>query len=272
MSEPGSPFWQNALLYGAALFLLWEIFAGWRRGLIRSALHFGAFVLSGILGLIAGRTVASVVGFVFPGLSFFGGLLAGSVVALLALGACLLASALLFKRTSQQPPGPARWLFGFGGAFFGLLTGLFLLWGGISLVRASGALSESGSMLAKFRESLEIGPLGERIAAFDIMPAAAYDNIQRLSRLSKDQNAMVRFLDDPGVQKILAHPRMQAVLQDPRVVEAAQDGNLAVLIQSPAIFAAATDPSLQKLVLSIDLEKALDRALPPAQDSAPTKP
>jgi len=272
MSDPGSPFWQNALLYGAALFLLWEIFAGWRRGLVRSALHFGAFVLSGILGLIAGRTVASVVGFVFPGLAFLGGFLAGALVALLALGACLLASALLFKRTSQQPPGPARWLFGFGGAFFGLLTGLFLLWGGVSLVRASGALSEQGSLLAGLRESLELGPLGERIAAFDIMPTAAYDNINRLARLSKDPNAMLRFIDDPGVQKILAHPRMQALLQDPQAVEAAQEGNFLVLVQNPAVFAAATDPSLHQLALSIDLEKALDRALPPAQDSAPKKP
>jgi hypothetical protein len=279
MSDPGSPFWQNAILYGAVLFLIWETFTGWRRGLVRSGLHFGAFVASGILGLIAGRTVAAVVGFVLPGLAFFSGLLAGAVVTLLTLGICLLASALLFKRTSQQPPGPARWLFGFGGAFFGLLTGVFLLWGAISLVRASGAIAQSGPAespaaraLGTLKDSLELGPLGEKITSFDIMPSAAYDNIVRLGQLSKNQDAMLRFLDDPGVQEILAHPRMQALLQDPQVLEAAQDGNYLVLVQNRAVLNAATDPSLQKLVLSLDLEKALDNAFPAKQDSAPPTP
>ena len=277
-ADPASPFWQNAILYAAALFLLWEVFAGWRRGLIRSALHFGAFVASGLLGLLVGQGVAAVVGMVLPGVSFFAGLAVGGVVALLVLGLCLFLSALLFKRTSQQPPGLTRWLFGIGGAVFGLLTGLFLLWGGISLVRASGALAQANkdaaesSVLATLKTSLEQGPLGGVVESIDILPTEAYARIVRVGELSKKPDAMMRFLDDPGVQEILAHPRMQAVLNDPQVVQAAETQNYLVLFQSRTILEAATDPSLQKLVMSLDLQKALDHALPPAQNPAVPKP
>jgi hypothetical protein len=276
-ADPASPFWQNAILYAAGLFLLWEVFAGWRRGLIRSGLHFGAFVASGLLGLLVGQGVAAVVGMVLPGIAFFAGLATGGVVALLILAVCLFVSALLFKRTSQQPPGLTRWLFGFGGAVFGLLTGLFLLWGGISLVRASGAVAqmnkttESSSLLGTLKNSLEQGPLGGVVESVDILPTEAYERIIRVGELSNNPDAMMRFLDDPGVQEILAHPRMQAVLNDPKVIQAAETKNIVVLIQSPTILAAATDPSLQKLVMSLDLQKALDHALPPAQNPATPK-
>jgi hypothetical protein len=276
-ADPASPFWQNAILYGAAIFLLWEVFAGWRRGLIRSALHFGAFVASGFLGLLAGQGAAALIGIILPGVSFLVGLVIGSVVAIFVLGVCLFLSAVLFKRTSQQPPGLTRWLFGFGGAFFGLLTGLFLLWGGISLVRASGALAQANkapaesSVLATLKTSLEQGPLGGVVESVDFLPTEAYARIIRIGELSKNPDAMMRFLDDPGVQEILAHPRMQAVLNDPKVVQGAETKSYLALLQSPALLAAATDPSLQKLVMSLDLEKALDHALPPAQNPATPK-
>jgi hypothetical protein len=280
-ADPASPFWQNAILYAAALFLLWEVFAGWRRGLIRSGLHFGAFVASGLLGLLVGQGVAMVVGLVFPGAAFLVGLTAGAIVALLLLGACLFLSALLFKRTSQQPSGPARWIFGLGGSLFGLLTGLLLLWGGISLVRTSGALAApaakekdapvSTRVLATVKNSLEQGPLGGVVESIDILPTETYTRIIRVGELAKNPDGMMRFLDDPGVQEILAHPRMRAVLGDPKVVQAAETKNYIVLLQSPTILAAATDPSLQKLVLELDLQKALDHALPPAQNPATPK-
>lgn len=277
-ADPASPFWQNAILYTAVLFLLWETFAGWRRGLVRGALHFGAFVASGLLGLLVGQGVTAVVGLVFPGFAFLAGLVAGGIVVLLLLAACLFLSALLFKRTSHQPPGPARWIFGLGGAVFGLLTGLFLLWGGIFLVRASGALAQANkapaesSVLATLKSSLEQGPLGGVVESVDFVPAEAYARIARVGQLSRDPDAMMRFLDDPGVQEILAHPRMQAVLNDPKVVQAAENKNHLALLQSRTILAAATDPSLQKLVLSLDLQKALDHALPPKQNPAVPKP
>jgi|APGre2960657404_1045060.scaffolds.fasta_scaffold27687_2 hypothetical protein len=277
-----SPFWQNALLYGASLFLLWEIYGGWRRGVIRSGLHFGAFVLSGFLGMMVGQAIAAVVAIVMPGVSFFAGLGVGLAVTLIVLAVCLFLSAIVFKRTYQQPPGFVRTLFGLGGAFFGLLTGLFILWGTISLVRASGALAQSSMAgrkpkdapalaqgLATLKESLEMGSIGKLVKSVDILPNEAYDHMVRLSKLTADPNAMVRFLDYPGVMKIVAHPRIQAILQDPELVAASQKKDYAALLRNSALMQAVSDPSLQKLVMSLDLQKALDYAMPPDQ-SPPT--
>jgi len=279
-----SPFWQNALLYGASLFLLWEIYGGWRRGVIRSGLHFGAFVLSGFLGMMVGQAIAAVVAIVMPGVSFFAGLGVGLAVTLIVLAVCLFLSAILFKRTYQQPPGFVRTLFGLGGAFFGLLTGLFILWGTISLVRASGALAQSSMAgrkpkdapalaqgLATLKKSLEMGSIGKLVKSVDILPNEAYDHIVRLSKLTADPNAMVRFLDYPGVMKIVAHPRIQAILQDPELVAASQKQDYAALLRNSTLMQAVSDPSLQKLVMSLDLQKALDYAMPPDQSPTTSK-
>jgi hypothetical protein len=279
-----SPFWQNALLYGASLFLLWEIYGGWRRGVIRSGLHFGAFVLSGFLGMMVGQAIAAVVAIVMPGVSFFAGLGVGLAVTLIVLAVCLFLSAIVFKRTYQQPPGFVRTLFGLGGAFFGLLTGLFILWGTISLVRASGALAQSSMAgrkpkdapalaqgLATLKKSLEMGSIGKLVKSVDILPNEAYDHIVRLSKLTADPDAMVRFLDYPGVMKIVAHPRIQAILQDPELVAASQKQDYAALLRNSTLMQAVSDPSLQKLVMSLDLQKALDYAMPPDQSPTTSK-
>jgi hypothetical protein len=277
-SDLSSPFWQNAILYLAGLFLVWEIFGGWRRGVIRAGLHFGAFVASGFLGLLAGKTTASICGVVLPGFSFFAGLLAGSVVTLLVLGTCLFLSTIVFKRTYQQPPGLVRWLFGVGGAFFGILTGLFILWGTISILRAAGAISQATTQssavsrsLIALKESLENGPLGGVVKSIDILPTETYDRMAQLGELSKDSDAMMRFLDDPGVQKLLTHPRIQALMDDRELIQAAETKNFLVILQNRSVMKAITDPSVQKLVTEVDFEKALDRAGATKQNPEPSK-
>ena len=263
--------------------MLWETYAGWRRGLIRGGLHFGAFVASGLLGMLVGQTVAAVVGVVLPGVAFLAGLLTGAAAALVILGACLFLGAVLFKRTSQQPPGLVRWVFGAGGAVFGLLTGLFILWGAVSIIRTSGALAKSGMVgqksqdapasartFAMLKDSLEMGPVGDIVESIDILPSQAYENMTRLGQLAKNKDAMMLFLDYPGVQEIVTHPRIQALMQDPVVVQSAENKNFIALIQSRSVLNAATDSSLQKLIMALDLEKALDYAMPPKQN--PTSP
>ena len=175
-------------------------------------------------------------------------------------------------------------MFGLGGAFFGLLTGVFILWGTVSLVRASGALAQSSMAgrkpkdapalaqgLATLKESLEMGSIGSLVKSVDILPNEAYDHIVRLSKLTADPNAMVRFLDYPGVMKIVAHPRIQAILQDPELVAASQKKDYAALLRNPTLMHAVSDPSLQKLVMSLDLQKALDYAMPPDQSPTTSK-
>ena len=49
-------------------------------------------------------------------------------------------------------------------------------------------------------------------------------------------------------------------------MEAAQNKNYIALMQSRTLINAVSDPAVQKLVMSLDLEKALDYAMPPKQN------
>ena len=276
----GSPLWQGALIFVAFLFLIWEVWGGWRRGVIRSGVNFLAFVLSGILGLLAGQATAFVTGKIFPGYGSLAGIFVGSLVTLVVLMLALLLGAVLFKRTGQQSSGTIRLLYGGGGAFFGLLTGLLFLWGGVTAIRALGALANTtvgnrpyselpfpAQTIIKLKDSLELGQTGRVAESVDVVSPGIYEMIQRIGKLSSDQTAMARFLDYPGVQEIVQHPAMAALMQDPGVVRDAGNRNFLGLIQSRALLDAVRDPSLQKKLADLDLQKALDYAFSVPQDS-----
>ena len=44
--QHGSPFWQTALLFAAILFLLWQIWRGWRAGVVRSGIYAAGLLVS----------------------------------------------------------------------------------------------------------------------------------------------------------------------------------------------------------------------------------
>ncbi len=268
----------------AGLYLLWEVSVGWRRGVVRSAVYFGAVVVSGFAGVIAGQAVASAWGRVLPGSAFLAGLVAGAFVVVLVMVTCIVVGALLFKRTAQQSSAFVRLLFGAGGAFFGLLLGLAVLWGAISIVRVTGAMAEttiadrpstaSSSILrafAKLKESIELGEAGRMVESVDVLPPATYKMIGQVGALGSDRDAMVRFLDYPGVQELLQNPRMARLLEDPSVLQASQSGNFLALMSNKSLLEAAGDPALMKLLQSFDLQKALDYAVPSAEASPTPK-
>jgi len=275
MTSSASPTWQAVLIILAGIFLVWELWSGWRRGIIRASLHFVAFVVSGFVGLVAGKAAVALVGLVLPNDALLVGFVVGALVTLVVLGLALLLSAIVFKRTAQQPPGATRLLFGTGGAFFGLLTGLFILWSFITVIRFTGTLSESAiantpaeqvpvmaRVFATLKDSLELGPVGQTVKSIDPVSPEAYLAVSRVSELLKNPEAMRRFLDYPDVQQIMQSPHLAELLADPQVNEAAQSGNLLALLQNPALLTALQNPDLQKELTSLDLAKALEYALP----------
>lgn len=280
-----SPAWQGGLFLAAFLFLLWEIWSGWRRGVIRSAVSFCAFVFSGFLGIFAGQATAFVVEKILPGYGFLAGAFVGSAVTLVVLGLALFLGAILFKRTGQQPSSLIRLLYGLGGAFFGLLTGLVLLWGGITIIRTFGVVAQTAignrraadapaiaKILVTLKDSLELGSPGKIVESVDAVPPGVYEMVVRIGKLTSDKEAMMRFLDYPGVQEILQHPRVAALLNDPDVVRDAQSMNFPGLMQSKELLEAVNDPSLQKKLTGLDLQKALDYAFPsPLPSPSPHK-
>ena len=280
----GSPLWQGILFFAAFLFLLWEVWNGWRRGVIRSGMSFVAFVLSGFLGILAGQATGFVVEKILPGYGFMAGAFVGSALTLVILCLALILGAVLFKRTGQQPSSVLRLFYGMGGAFFGLLTGLVILWGGITIIRAFGVVAQTAASgrpagevpaplkaLVTLKDSLELGPAGKVVESVDAIPPGMYEMIERIGKLSSDPDAMARFLDYPGIQEVMQSPRVAALLRDPDVVRDAQDRNILGLMQSKALLNAVNDPALQKKLSGIDLKKALDYAFPVPQASPTPK-
>lgn len=281
MSLPaGSPFWQVALLFGAFVFLVFEAWRGWRAGFVRAVVNLCALVISGVLGVLAARGA----GALFGGLDSPAGLIAGigigCVAAFLLFFLIWLAGALLFKRTDQQG-GLFRILWGGGGALIGLVTGLMILWGGISLIRGLGALAEGAAATASKRsepppalakglvtmkESLELGHAGEVVKAVDPLPSDVYALIAQIAKVTNDQDAMARFLQYPGVDNVINSPRVANLLADPAVLAAAEKRDFVTLMTNKSLHEAIKDPQLAELVRQIDLREALNFALSPAQD------
>ncbi|MEX1117379.1 MAG: hypothetical protein WEB60_01165 [Terrimicrobiaceae bacterium] len=282
----GSPFWQMALLFFAVVFLLFEAWRGWRAGVVRTAINLLALVVSGVLAVVAGRVVAG----------FFGGLESPSGLgAALVLGGGLglvvffliwLVGALLFKRTAHHGSGLFRLFWGGGGALVGIVTGLFLLWGGITLIRTLGSLAEGraetavkksqpASPVAKglvtLKESLELGQAGEFVRSIDVLPTEVYELIVQIARVTSDQEAMLRFIEYPGIQQLMNNQKIADLLADPEVLAAAEKRNFLALMSNKALREAVEDPALAEQLKAIDLREALKQAVAkPTPRPAPT--
>jgi hypothetical protein len=275
----GSPEWQRYIFIAATLFLIWEIWRGWKYGAVRALLRLAALFCAWIGGTTMAGATGTVIGFVTKEPP----LLAPAIVGLtVAVGIYILlsfAAGLLFK-TTEHHAGVVRWGFGVGGAFCGLIYGLLLLWGGITMIRGLGALGElrvvqarnegrslSGEkkslFLIKLKESLELGATGKTLKQADPLPTSFYDNIVKVSMVAGNQQALERFCQYPATLKIIANPHIAALLQDPQLEKASQSRNIIPLIHNKHVQAAMNDSKLVAELQSFNLTAALDYALEP---------
>jgi hypothetical protein len=75
-----------------------------------------------------------------------------------------------------------------------------------------------------------------------------------------DQEALLRFIEYPGIQDLMNNPKIHALLSDPEVLRAAEQRNFIALMGNKALIAAAEDPSLAEQIKKIDLREALKHA------------
>ncbi|CAN5746085.1 hypothetical protein BH09VER1_BH09VER1_11330 [soil metagenome] len=280
----GSPFWQGILFLVALLFLAWETWRGWRRGVIRSGINFAALVLSTVIGTIAAKLAAAPFGGFGDFSGAISGLFFGTIVGLVVFVVIWLFGAIAFKRTDHQGSGIIKMVWGSGGAIFGFLLGLFIVWGGISIVRGLGALAEGrvataesakstnpgspqaqtpvmATQLATLKQSLELGTAGKIVESVDVIPSDSYELIGGIGRLINDQATMLRFIQYPGIQDLMKNPKLTALLNDPTVLRAAQEKNYPALMSNKALLTAVQDPALAEELGKIDLKAALKFAL-----------
>jgi len=272
------------------LFLLWEIWRGWQLGLVRGLLRLAALFFAWVGGSAAAGTTGTVTAFFSKVPPLFAPVVAGLTVGLgIYIGITLLGG-LLFKKT-QHHSGMIRWGFGIGGALCGSFYGLVLLSAGITLIRGVGTLGEirlvqagkegrtpdteqKAIFLIKLKNSMELGVNGQRIKGVDPLPTAFYDNIVKASMVTGDPQALGRFVQYPGVIKLLSNPRMAAMLQDQAVLRAAENRNILVLLGNKQVQAVANDPQVIALLKDFPLGEALDFALGQQGDPrvAPSQP
>lgn len=277
--------WQEIIYCVAGVWLFFEIWRGWRLGLIRGFLKFMALITAWFAGSATTATLNAVLILFFHAPSPLIPSIAGVLIGTAAYFVISFFSALFFKKTDHYH-GFLRGFIGLGGACCGLLFGLFFLWGGISAIRGLGLVGEMRLLHAKqqglspksdplacnlvrLKKSLELGSLGAWFIQVDPITSGFYENTRKSMIVMKDHDALLRFMNAPNTQKLLANPRISRILHDPEVQQALSTGNLFLLFENKNIQQAFSDATLWQELKSFDLSTALNSAMKPSQDEHP---
>jgi uncharacterized membrane protein required for colicin V production len=291
--------WQLVFLSFAIVLVLFEVLRGWRRGVARQFTRLGALFAAYFAGIFGARFVAPLWRpFVkMPDIVLV--ILAGAVLALVFYVVINSLGAVLFKRTWQHESVLMRLLCGTGGAVLGLFFGLFFLWIIVVGVRSLGAVAnaqvreqsaspasadaevvhavdvrrhslgevrddDSASMvtsLARLKNSLEMGTIGNVVKQTDIVPKKTYEILGKISQVVSRPEAAERFLSFVGARELSQDPKIVALRNDPAIQQMISQGRFIELLHNDKIIAAANDPDLARRLKQFDLEQALDYAL-----------
>jgi len=256
------------LWLAAGLYLLFEVWRGWRRGVVRHGVSVMALITAGGVGWVFAWMTGPFSDRVVPLPEPVGRILFGLAAAVALYVAAVVLSSLLFRRTAQQPPGLRRLVYGLGGSFFGLIFGLVILWGGVSLVRTLGAVhaAQSPDPPPVF-VAAEDPAGGNWIDRVDILPVEVYRVLTKLLRVTRDPQTAERFFAYPPTQELFFQSKLVELFSDPAVIDAGSGGSYLGLLTNPKLAEVARDPAVRQSFASFDWEKALDYAL---QESAPS--
>ena len=117
--------------------------------------------------------------------------------------------------------------------------------------------------LAKLKNSIELGPLGEVVKRADVVPDSTYETLGKVGQVvSSPQNAE-RFLSYPGAKELTENPKIIALRDDPEIMRMIQEGRILDLLQDPRILDAMNDPNLVNGLKAFQLQRALDYATKP---------
>ncbi|HEY3661638.1 MAG TPA: hypothetical protein VGL24_00625 [Chthoniobacterales bacterium] len=287
----GSPLWQTIFLSFAVILVAFEIVRGWRLGIVRQLVRLLALVAAYAAGLFGGRLFLPILRPFLRVPDLVISLVAGAVLALIVFAAISTLGSILFKRTGQQSAGLVRLVYGICGAALGIFFGLFSVWLVVVAIRSVGAIASAevhapepvatrspGALgtrshlppnepppmiqsLAKLKNSIELGPLGETVKAVDIVPAQTYQTLGKVGTVASNPRSAERFLSYPGAKKLTENPRIIALRDDPEIIALIQQQRYFDLLQNPKLIEALNDPALAAEVKSFDFQKALDYSL-----------
>jgi len=292
-SVAGSPLWQIVFVSFAVVLILFEVFRGWRRGLPRQVARLGALVAAYFAGYFAWKFLGPLVGMFLRLPDALLSILASAIFALIIYAVISGIGSALFRRTDQHPSLIIRLLYGSTGALMGVFFGLFLVWLMVVAVRSIGSVANAevreqandSSLvhavdvrrrllaepnedeapltvsLARLKNSLEMGVIGNVLKKADVVPQRVYDLTEKVGQVASNPQNAERFLEYPGARELSEHPKIVALRNDQEIAQMLAQGQWLELIQDHRIIDASNDPDLQARLKNFDLNAALNYAL-----------
>ena len=290
----GSPLWQAIFVSFAIVLILFEVVRGWRLGLLRQLVRVGGLAAAYAAAFLGGKLVVPLARpfLKFPDIIL--SVLGGAVLALVVYALVTSIGTILFKRIGQQNSRFVRVVYAVSGAVVGLFLGAFLLWMIVVSIRAIGAvadaqvrsrassqatdvhaldvrrrfLGESGEQsptlaisLARLKNSLELGTVGDAVKRTDLVPSQTYETLAKVGSVFSNPKAAQKFLTFPGARGLSEHPKIVALRNDPEISDMIAQGRVLDLLQDQRIIDAANDSTLREQIKKFDLQRALDYSI-----------
>jgi hypothetical protein len=292
-SAAGSPIWQLVFLSFGLVLIAYEMLRGWRSGLARQGARLGALAAAYFAAVHGGNFVTPLIKpFVnLPDalLSILGGTLLALAVYAIISGLGLIA----FKRTRDHQSAAVRLLYGSAGAVLGFFFGVFLMCLLVIGVRSLGAVADGQvrqktadatvahavdmrigvpapgfndssdllTLLARLKNSLEFGVIGDAVKKVDVVPERVYDDLDKLGQVASDRQSAERFLSCPSARQLSQNPRILALRNDPEIAGLISRGRFLDLVRNEKIIQTFDDPTLVEQLKHFDIDAALDYAL-----------
>ena len=288
----GSAAWQVVFVCVACCLVIFEVIRGYRLGVMRQIIRVVAVTAAYAAAYFGGDLLVPYLRSFVQVPDIVVSLLGGVVLAVIIYAVISGLGTLLFKRTAAQESSGTRLAYGLGGALLGVCFGAFFIWLALVGIRTVGSIAEAQviarsnaetvageqsalppeesvasldptsvtTTLARLKNSVELGPVGEVVKKTDVMPTGAYQTLSETGTVLANPEAARRFFDFPGVRELSENPKIVALRNDPEISQMIEQGRLFELLRNPRVIEAVNDPALVKQVKAFDLKKALDYA------------
>jgi hypothetical protein len=289
----GSTLWQTVFLSFAAILLLLEVVRGYRLGLPRQLMRGAAVIAAYAAAYFGGPLLVPLLEPVLKWPDFILSMIGGAILALVIYGLIASLGSILFKRTAQVSSGTVRLVYGFTGALTGVVFGLFFIWLILVGIRSVGSIADAQvqsrpepepevasspsrndrplaleklnadsltSFLARLKNSVEQGSVGDLLKKTDVTPPDVYQALKDAGTVAANPQSARRFLSFPGAVELSEHPKIVALRNDPEVERLIREGRILELLQNRRVLEAANDPTLVERVKQFDVKKALEFA------------
>src|SRR2546423_6045796 len=288
----GSTLWQTIFVSFAVVLLLFEIVRGYRLGLPRQLIRGAAVIAAYAAGYFGGNLLLPLLRPILKWPDFIVSMVGGALLAIVVYGVIASAGSLLFKRTAQHPSGAVRLVYGFSGALAGIVFGLFFIWLILVGIRSVGSIADAQiqahprvenkpfasarddksvslenfdadsltSFLARLKNSVELGKLGDVVRQTDVTPPGVYETLKDAGTVVANPESARRFLSFPGAVELSEHPKIVALRNDPEIADLIRQGRIMELLPNRPVLEAANDPTLVEKVKRFDIKKALEYA------------